>query len=86
MTLAEAFGERLLVARFEYGRISQEVCAERAGLHRTEISLIENGRRMPMLETFVKLSGAVGKSPGDLLGPIRWDPGSPGSFYLGEDA
>jgi transcriptional regulator with XRE-family HTH domain len=85
MTLSQAFGERLLVARFQHGRISQEALAERAGIHRTQISLIETGQRMPLLETFVRLAGALEQTPGELLGPIRWMPGSPGSFYLGED-
>jgi transcriptional regulator with XRE-family HTH domain len=80
---AEAFGERLLVARFNYRHISQETLAERAELHRTQISLLENGRRMPLLGTFVKLAGACGMSPGELLGPIRWEPGAPGRYVLG---
>lgn len=86
MTFKEAFGERLIVARFEHGRISQEALGERAEIHRTQVSMIETGRRMPLLETFVKLAGALDRSPGDLLGPIRWVPGSPGRFHLGEDA
>jgi transcriptional regulator with XRE-family HTH domain len=84
----DAFGERLLVARFEYGRASQEVVAERAGIHRTQMSALENGRQMPMLETVVRLAGAVDLSPGELLGPIRWVPasrGDPGRFILTED-
>jgi transcriptional regulator with XRE-family HTH domain len=87
MTFKEVFGERLVVARFEHGRISQEALAERAEVHRTQISAFETGQRMPMLETFVRLAGAVEQTPGQLLGPIRWTPGirSPGSFYLGED-
>lgn len=83
MTFKEAFGERLIIARFEYGRISQEALAERAEIHRTQISMFETGQRMPLLETFVRLAGAVEQSPGELLGAIRWIPGSPGSFYLG---
>lgn len=80
--LTEAFGERLIVARFNYGRVSQEVVAGRAGLHRTQMSALENGRQMPMLDTFLRLAGAVDKPPGELLGPIRWEPGSPGRFVL----
>jgi transcriptional regulator with XRE-family HTH domain len=83
---SEAFGERLLVARFNYRHISQEALAERAGIHRTQISLYESGRRMPLLETFVRLAGAVALTPDELLGPIRWMPGidSPGRLILGE--
>jgi len=87
MTFKEAFGGRLIVARFEYGRISQEALAERAEIHRTQISMFETGQRMPMLETFVRLAGAVEQTPGELLGPIRWTPGvrASGVFDFGED-
>jgi transcriptional regulator with XRE-family HTH domain len=87
VTFKEAFGERLIVARFNYGRISQEATAERAGIHRTQISLIETGQRMPLLETFVRLAGAVDLAPAELLGPIRWVPGADGHghFDLGEE-
>jgi len=86
MTFKEAFGGRLIVARFDYGRISQEALAERAGIHRTQISMFETGQRMPLLETFVRLAGAVDQTPCELLGPIRWVPGSPGCFHLGDEA
>ncbi|HEX4730489.1 MAG TPA: helix-turn-helix transcriptional regulator [Solirubrobacterales bacterium] len=86
MTFREAFGERLLVARFNL-RMSQEALAERGGIHPTQISLYELGRRQPMLESFVRLSGAVDLSPGELLGPIRWTPGvhGAGAFDFGEE-
>lgn len=83
-TFAEAFGERLLVARFYHGRISQEAVAERAEIARSQISLYESGERAPMLETFVRLAGALDESPAELIGPIRWERGNPGSFHLGE--
>jgi transcriptional regulator with XRE-family HTH domain len=86
-TFAQAFGERLIVARFNFGRISQEALAERASVHRTQISMLEGGRRLPRLDTFVKLAGAVDLSPGELLGTIRWEPSvrAPGFFVLGEE-
>ena len=80
-----AFGERLLVARFNYRHITQETLADRAEVHRTQISILEGGRRMPLLETFVRLAGGCGVSPGELLGPIRWEPGMPGRFVLDEE-
>lgn len=79
----EAFGERLIVARFNYGRATQEAIAARAEIHRTQMTLLEGGRRQPTLETLVKVAGAVDLSVGELLGPIRWEPGSPGHFDLG---
>ena len=86
--LTEAFGERLIVARFNHGRISQETVAERAEIHRTQMTLYESGRRMPMLESLVRLAGAVDLTAGELLGPIAWRPafrGKPGRFILTED-
>ncbi len=74
----EAFGERLLVARFNYRHSTQETLADRAEIHRTQISQLENGRQVPLLDTFVKLAGACGVTADELLGPIRWEPGRPG--------
>ena len=39
--------------------LSQEGTAQRAGLHKTQISLLERGLRSPRLDTIVKLGGAV---------------------------
>jgi transcriptional regulator with XRE-family HTH domain len=86
--LTEAFGERLLVARFNYHHITQETLADRAGIHRTQITLLESGRRDPQLTTFVKLAGSCGVSADELLGPIRWEPGPagrPGRFILTDE-
>lgn len=83
--LTEAFGERLIVARFNHGRISQEALAERAGIHRTQISLYESGQRQPLLETFVRLAGAFDLDAAGLLGPIRWQPGAPGRLVVTDE-
>jgi transcriptional regulator with XRE-family HTH domain len=62
-----SFGEHIRVARLQRG-LSQDACAVAAGLHRTHISLIERGPRREMtLDTLVKLSRALGVSPGELL-------------------
>jgi transcriptional regulator with XRE-family HTH domain len=60
-------------------RMSQEEIADRAGIHRTQMSLFENGHRQPMLLTFVKLGGALGLSPGELLAGVKWEPATIGS-------
>jgi transcriptional regulator with XRE-family HTH domain len=52
------FGYNLLRIR-QARKLSQEALADRAGVHRTEISLFENGRRQPLLETLTKLAGAL---------------------------
>lgn len=57
----------------EARNLSQTLTAERAGLHRTEISLIERGRRVPQLDTIVKLAGAVEADPCALLAGMAWD-------------
>lgn len=52
------FGENLLRIR-QARKLSQEVLAERSGIHRTQLSLLEGGRRQPRLETLTKLAGAL---------------------------
>lgn len=54
--------------------LPQEKVAARAGLHRTEIGLLERGERVPRIDTLVKLAGALGVPPGDLLSTIVWEP------------
>jgi transcriptional regulator with XRE-family HTH domain len=58
--------------------LSQENLAERADIHRTQISLYENGERMPLTSTLVKLAAALGVSVDQLLVGIEWEvPGPP---------
>jgi transcriptional regulator with XRE-family HTH domain len=40
--------------------LSQEALAERAGLHRTAVGLLERCKRSPRLETIVSLAHALG--------------------------
>lgn len=47
--------------------ITQVVLAERAGLHRTGLSLIERDKRDPRLGTLVALARALEVTPGDLV-------------------
>jgi transcriptional regulator with XRE-family HTH domain len=54
--------------------LSQEELAFRADIHRTQISFIESGRRMPRLDTLVKLAGALGVTANDLIDGITWEP------------
>jgi transcriptional regulator with XRE-family HTH domain len=46
---------------------SQEELAFRADVHRTEVSLIERGKRDPRLGTLVKLARALGVAPETLI-------------------
>jgi transcriptional regulator with XRE-family HTH domain len=51
--------------------LSQEGLADLCDLDRTEISLLERGKRFPRLDTIVRLSRALGVLPADLLEEIR---------------
>lgn len=51
----------------------QQLAAERAGLHRTEVSLLERRRRVPKLETILRLAGGADAEPWELLGGLAWN-------------
>lgn len=72
--VAQRFDANLVAQRERVG-FSQEELSFRAALHRTEIGLLERGARMPRIDTLVKLAGALGIEPGDLLAGIAWQPG-----------
>jgi len=79
--VGERFGRNLFMARRRAG-LSQEALAARAGLHRTEISLLEHGERVPRIDTLMKLAGSLEVPVTDLLRRIEWLPGEnfPGRF------
>lgn len=51
----------------EEKRLSQEVLSGLAGIGRTHLSAIERGERKPTLETFFKISDALGIRPSILM-------------------
>ena len=51
--------------------ISQEVVSSFAGIGRTHLSAIERGQRKPTLETFFRLSEALGMAASDLMREIE---------------
>jgi transcriptional regulator with XRE-family HTH domain len=67
------FGENLQRVRF-LRKLSQQAVAERAGIHRTQISLLEKGDRAPLLPTVVALAGALNVPVGELLVGISFEP------------
>jgi transcriptional regulator with XRE-family HTH domain len=69
--VARRFGENLIELRGGVG-LSQSSTAERAGLHRSEIALLERGLRVARLDTVVKLAGAVEVAPCELLAGMAW--------------
>lgn len=50
--------------------ITQEELADLAGIHRTQLAVIERGRRNVTLKSIQRLATALGVDPRDLLQPI----------------
>lgn len=73
VSVAKRFGENLAHRR-EAAGLSQEEVGFRASVHRTEISGLERGLRVPRIDTLVKLAGALGVEPAALLDGIVWTP------------
>ncbi len=66
----ERFARNVRRHRLERG-ISQEALGHAAGLHRTEISLLERAMREPRLSTIVRVARALNVPPAELLRGIR---------------
>lgn len=82
--IGRRFGENLILARGGLD-LGQEETAQRAGMHRSEISLLERGLRLPRLDTITKLAGAVEVKPCELLTGMAWrlrQDKQPASTYL----
>jgi transcriptional regulator with XRE-family HTH domain len=81
--LSIQFGQNLSRCRHRTG-LSQEEVSFRASLHRTEISLLERGLRLPRVDTALKLAAALGVGVDDLLEGVSWQCGemSYGSFSI----
>jgi transcriptional regulator with XRE-family HTH domain len=80
--------ERIARNMFEIRRhagFSQELLAQRSGLHRTEISLIERGRRVPRIDTLLKIAGSLETPIEAFVEGVKWvpfSPSDPGMFSL----
>ena len=61
-----ALGTNLRAARERLG-LTQEEVAHRSGVHATEVSRIEAGKRDPQVSTVERLAKAVEVKPGRLL-------------------
>jgi transcriptional regulator with XRE-family HTH domain len=59
-------GRNLRRAR-KWAGLTQEEVAERSGVHATEVSRIEAGKRDPRISTMERLAEAVEVPPSDLL-------------------
>jgi transcriptional regulator with XRE-family HTH domain len=69
--VTRGFAENLGALRRRSG-LSQIAAADRAGVHRTEISLLERGLRVPKLDTIVQVAAGVEAEPCDLLAGLAW--------------
>jgi transcriptional regulator with XRE-family HTH domain len=83
----DRFAANLIRCRKAAG-LSQEELARRAALNRTQISLLENSQRTPRIDTVVKVAGALGVEPAELLRGMRWKPSEtkPGGFDLSDES
>jgi transcriptional regulator with XRE-family HTH domain len=72
--VAIRFASNLVMCRKRAG-YSQEELGFLASLHRTEISMLERGSRIPRIDTMIKLASALEASPEDLLAGLEWHPG-----------
>lgn len=71
--LARQFGA-VLRRRREAASVSQEALAEAAGLHRTYISMLERGVRMPSILVARQVAKALGTTMGELLTEVDNEP------------
>jgi transcriptional regulator with XRE-family HTH domain len=58
--------------------MSQEALADNAEIHRTQMTPLEWGERLPRLDTEIKLAGGLGVSPCVLIDGVVWELGKPG--------
>ena len=69
--VAEKIGGNVARLRTEAGTSIAEI-ARRAELDRSYIPLIEKGERLPRLDTVLRLAGALGAEPDELLQGVVW--------------
>jgi len=84
--IAAQFGANVIRAR-NRADLSQEELSLRASLHRTEVSQVERGLRLPRVDTLIKLRDALEISADELLVGIVWRIGDyrPGGFVEREE-
>ena len=72
MSVLDAYIVGLVIQRFREQRgQSQELLSGLAGIGRTHLSTIERGQRKPTLETFWRISEALGLKPSVLMAAIE---------------
>jgi transcriptional regulator with XRE-family HTH domain len=78
--VAQRFAENLAHCLRQVG-YSQEKLAQLAEMHRTQVSELLRGRQVPRLDSVIRLSGALGVEPGELLDGIRFEPAAQTGQY-----
>jgi len=71
--LTQRFSENL-AHYFEASGLSQEALAAKAEIHRTQVSDLLRGQGNPTLATIVRLAGALGCQPADLVEGMSFEP------------
>jgi len=71
--IAARYGLNLRRERQRVG-LTQARVADRAGVRRPAVSLLEAGRQAPTVELTFRLGGALGVHPAVLLNGMSWDP------------
>lgn len=82
--IAARFGDNLAQARLA-ADVTQEELSIRASLHRTEVSQLERGLRVPRIDTLIKLACSLEVAPAELLVGIHWTPGGTRHGSFGEE-
>lgn len=84
MSVAERFAENMARERRLAG-LTQDEVSVRAGIHRTEVSQLERGLRVPRIDTLVKVAAALECKPAALLAGLAWKPAETlgGRFEVG---
>lgn len=72
-TLAERFSANLVWFRLKAGLTQQEL-ADRVGMNRVVLSALEQGRRLPRLDTILRLVAGLEVKSCDLVAWMWWDP------------
>jgi transcriptional regulator with XRE-family HTH domain len=84
----ERFGINLRQGRKQLG-VTQYEIAFRAEVALPAVGLFELGKKIPRIDTFIRLAGAVERNPSELIAGILWIPGevvaTPGNFDVPED-
>ena len=70
MSSQQQFGENMRRHRVKAG-LTQGQVAKRSGVHKGEISRLENGLRNPRLDTIVRVARGIGVAPSKLLTRVR---------------